>query len=51
MYMNSIFYGDQAYGVDAAANLYFGLEDTPRGKPESAKLDLSQSAMLAGLPN
>ena len=51
MYLNSIFYGDQAYGVDAAANLYFGLEDTPGGKPASAKLDLAQSAMLAGLPN
>lgn len=51
MYMNSIFYGDQAYGVDAAANLFFGLEDTPGGKPASAKLDLAQSAMLAGLPN
>ncbi|GAC1401066.1 MAG: hypothetical protein NVS4B12_15560 [Ktedonobacteraceae bacterium] len=51
MYLNSIFYGDQAYGVDAAAYLYFGLEDTPGGKPASAKLDLAQSAMLAGLPN
>ena len=51
MYLNSIFYGDQAYGIDAAANLYFGLEDTPGGKPASAKLDLAQSAMLAGLPN
>ncbi|GAC1433312.1 MAG: hypothetical protein NVS4B1_26220 [Ktedonobacteraceae bacterium] len=51
MYLNSIFYGDQAYGVDAAANLYFGLEDTPGGKPASAKLDLAQSAMLAGLPS
>lgn len=51
MYMNSIFYGDQAYGVDAAATLYFGLEDTPGGQPAAAKLDLAQSAMLAGLPN
>src|SRR6266487_1386151 len=49
MYLNSIYYGEQAYGIDAAATVYFGLEDR-HGKPASKQLDLAQSAMLAGLP-
>ncbi|GAC1393377.1 MAG: hypothetical protein NVS4B11_29000 [Ktedonobacteraceae bacterium] len=51
MYLNSIFYGEQAYGIDAAANIYFDIEDTQGGPPASSKLDLAQAAMLAGLPN
>lgn len=50
MYLNSIFYGEQAYGIDAAATTYFGLTDKP-GLPAAKQLDLAQSAMLAGLPN
>ncbi len=50
MYLNSIFYGHQAYGIDAAAQIYFGLQDRS-GKPASAQLDLAQSAMLAGIPS
>ncbi len=50
MYLNTIYYGEQAYGIDAAAAVYFGLEDKP-GKPAAKQLDLAQSAMLAGLPN
>ena len=49
MYLNSIYYGHQAYGIDAAAQVYFGLQDRP-GKPASAQLDLAQAAMLAGIP-
>jgi membrane peptidoglycan carboxypeptidase len=49
MYLNSIYYGEQAYGTDAAATVYFGLTDKP-GKPAAKQLDLAQSAMLAGLP-
>ncbi len=49
MYLNSIYYGEQAYGIDAAATVYFGLVDRP-GKPAAKQLDLAQSAMLAGLP-
>ena len=49
MYLNSIYYGEQAYGVDAAASVYFGLEDQP-GKPASKQLDIAQAAMLAGIP-
>ncbi len=51
MYLNSIFYGEQAYGVDAAANIYFGIDDTQGGPSAASRLDLAQSAMLAGLPN
>ena len=50
MYLNSIYYGHQAYGVDAAAQVYFGLRDQP-GKPAALQLDLAQSAMLAGIPS
>jgi membrane peptidoglycan carboxypeptidase len=50
MYLNSIYYGHLAYGVDAAATIYFGLEDKP-GKPASMQLDLAQAAMLAGIPS
>ena len=50
MYLNSIYYGHQAYGIDAAATIYFGLEDKP-GKRASMQLDLAQAAMLAGIPS
>ncbi|HEY6410590.1 MAG TPA: transglycosylase domain-containing protein, partial [Ktedonobacteraceae bacterium] len=50
MYLNSIYYGQQAYGVDAAAIIYFGLEDKA-GKRASAQLDLAQAAMIAGIPS
>lgn len=42
MYLNEIFYGNNAYGVELAANRYFGI---------SAKdLNLTQSAILAAIP-
>ena len=50
MYLNSIYYGHQAYGIDAAASVYFGLHDTP-GRTAAQQLDIAQSAMLAGLPS
>jgi membrane peptidoglycan carboxypeptidase len=50
MYLNSIYYGRQAYGIDAAATVYFGLQDKP-GHSAASQLDLAQSAMLAGLPS
>ncbi len=40
-YLNISYYGDGAYGVEAAARHYFGVS--------AAKLNLAQSAMLAGL--
>jgi 1A family penicillin-binding protein len=42
MYLNQIYFGDGAYGVEAAARRFFG-------KPAS-ELTLAESAMLAGLP-
>jgi penicillin-binding protein 1A len=42
LYLNRIFFGDNAYGVDAAAQTYFG-------KPASA-LTLQEAALLAALP-
>src|SRR5439155_5832062 len=41
-YMNQIYYGSQAYGVEAAAQTYFS-------KP-ARRLTLPQAALLAGLP-
>src|SRR5919198_77651 len=41
-YMNQVYYGNHAYGIEAAAQTYFS-------KPAS-KLTLRQSALLAGLP-
>jgi penicillin-binding protein 1A len=49
MYLNTTYYGNQAYGAEAAAFLYFGLQDTPKA-PAAAQLDIAQSAMLAGIP-
>lgn len=42
LYLNKIYFGKNAYGVQAAANVYYG-------KPVQA-LSLAQMAMLAGLP-
>jgi len=42
LYLNHTYYGGLAYGVEAAAQTYFG-------KPVS-ELDLAQCALLAGLP-
>jgi penicillin-binding protein 1A len=41
-YLNDIYFGQQAYGVEAAAGAFFGVH----GK----KLSLEQAALLAGLP-
>ena len=40
-YLNLVYYGDQAYGVEAAARHYFSVP--------ASKLTLSQAALLAGL--
>ncbi|HEY7125257.1 MAG TPA: transglycosylase domain-containing protein [Ktedonobacterales bacterium] len=48
-YLNTIYYGEQSYGIDAAAHAYFGLNDLP-GRTAASQLDLAQGALLAGLP-
>src|SRR5579875_1017198 len=50
MYLNTIFYGENSYGADAAAFTYFDLQDTPT-KTAAQQLDLAQAAMLAGIPS
>lgn len=42
IYLNRVYLGGGAYGVDAAARLYFGIP--------ASRLSLFQSAVLAGLP-
>ena len=42
MYLNEIYYGHGAYGIEAASQMYFG--------KTAAELDLAESAMLAGIP-
>jgi membrane peptidoglycan carboxypeptidase len=49
MYLNSTYYGNQAYGAEAAAFIYFGLQDKPKATA-AAQLDIAQAAMLAGIP-
>src|SRR3982074_523531 len=43
LYFNQIYYGNQAYGVKAAAQTYFG-------KSDLSTLTLAEAALLAGLP-
>ncbi len=42
IYLNTIYYGHLAYGVEAAAETYFG--------KTAAELSLAEAALLAGLP-
>ncbi len=42
MYLNTIFYGSQTYGIEAAAHSYF--------QTNAHDLTLAQASMLAGLP-
>ncbi|MCW5876522.1 MAG: transglycosylase domain-containing protein [Anaerolineales bacterium] len=42
LYLNEIYFGNLAYGVEAAAQTYFGVS--------SDELTLSQASLLAGLP-
>ena len=50
MYLNTIYYGEQAYGAEAAAFTYFNLQDKP-GHSAASQLDIAQAAMLAGIPS
>ena len=50
MYLNTTYYGEQAYGAEAAAFTYFGLKDTPK-QTAAQQLDIAQAATLAGIPS
>jgi membrane peptidoglycan carboxypeptidase len=50
MYLNTTYYGEQAYGADAAAFTYFDLQDTST-RSAASQLDIAQAAMLAGIPS
>jgi 1A family penicillin-binding protein len=43
VYLNTIYYGNLAYGIEAAAQTYFG--------KKAADLSLAEAALLAGLPH
>jgi 1A family penicillin-binding protein len=42
LYLNQVFYGSGAFGVEAAAKTYFG--------KDASELDLAECALIAGLP-
>ncbi len=53
MYLNTVYYGDLNYGIEAAAESYFRLQPKctlGKCKPAVSQLDLAQASMLAGLP-
>jgi penicillin-binding protein 1A len=48
-YLNTVYFGEGAYGIESAARVYFGW-DHPGCEPRcAAQLDPAESAMLAGL--
>jgi membrane peptidoglycan carboxypeptidase len=47
MYLNQVYYGNNAYGIWAAANAYYG-KDITSSAPED-QLTVSEAALLAGL--
>src|SRR5712692_4112804 len=53
MYLNTVYYGDLNYGVEAAAQNYFNLQPKCTRSlcvPAVSQLDLAEASMLAGLP-
>ena len=53
MYLNTVYYGDLNYGVEAAAQNYFNLRPKCTRSlcvPAVSQLDLAEASMLAGLP-
>ena len=53
MYLNTVYYGDLNYGVEAAAQNYFNIQPkctSTHCTPAVSQLDLAQASLLAGLP-
>src|SRR5437588_12039880 len=51
-YLNTIYFGNGAYGVESAARIYFGKDLNCGGQPDdhcAALLNPAQSALLAGI--
>lgn len=51
LYLDTIPYGPDVYGIDSAAFEYFGFKDDPQtGVDAASHLDLAQASFLAGIP-
>jgi len=53
MYLNTVYYGDLNYGIEAAAQDFFNIQPKCTDHvciPAVARLDLAQASLLAGLP-
>jgi membrane peptidoglycan carboxypeptidase len=55
MYLNTVYYGDSNYGIEAAAESYFNMRPRYNAKLHrivwpAEELDLAQASLLAGLP-
>jgi len=53
MYLNTVYYGDLNYGIEAAAQDFFNLQPKCSNRsctPAVSRLDLAQASLLAGLP-
>ena len=52
-YLNSIYFGNGAYGIESAARTYFGSQhpgcDTDRARPCAAQLEPQEAALIAGV--
>src|SRR3954451_15631394 len=52
-YLNSIYFGNGAYGIESAARTYFGRQhpgcETDRFRPCAAQLQPAEAAMIAGI--
>src|SRR3954471_16835248 len=52
-YLNTIYFGNGAYGIESAARVYFGRDhqgcETNKERPCAAQLEVHEAAMLAGI--
>ena len=52
-YLNSIYFGNGAYGIESAARTYFGSQhtgcETNRARPCAAQLEPAEAALIAGV--
>jgi len=48
-YLNSVYFGNGAYGVEAAVRTYFGKTPGPGGDPAAEHVEPAEAALLAGM--